>query len=74
MPMFMADSKNGSQTYFNLWKFFNMVFQVGMANCCYPGRRVCQIEWFDIPNSCKQPSMANQAVGLDNGMEETVDK
>lgn len=51
-----------------------MVFQVGMANCCYPGRRVCQIEWFDIPNSCKQPSMANQAVGLDNGMEETVDK
>ena len=68
--------QNGSQTYFNLWKFFNMVFQVGIANCWYPGRseRVCQIKWFDIPNSCKQLSMANQPVGLDNGMEETVDK
>ena len=50
--------------------------QISIANYWYPGRseRVCQIEWFYIPNSCKQLSMANHAVGLDNGMEETIDK
>ena len=30
--MLTADSKNGSQTYFNLWKFFNMVFQVQFSS------------------------------------------